>query len=178
MILRAREALRLAALAYGETGGAERVTLSSLERTTLERIAGALTAHCVALCGTLGPATRETAERAACDIATYFEVRTTGAQRFSIGFGLTRDPREEVTGRVALEDIAAVEVEGRIEVAAGMLGVPAFSRIAVGATIPFETRLGAPGVLRFGDVAFSRVTCGMANGRNAATVEALPGDAA
>jgi hypothetical protein len=178
VIVRPADARRVVSAAFGEAERPERDALSAIERATLERIAAALVPLCNALCGTLGPATRETSERAACDIATYFEVRTTGAQRFSIGFGLTRDPREEVTGLVRLDDLAAVEIEGRVEVAAGMLGVPAFSRIAAGATIPFETRLGAPGVLRFGDVAFSRVTCGVSNGRNAATVESSPGGAA
>jgi hypothetical protein len=57
-------------------------------------------------------------------------------------------------------------------VGSGALGVPAFSRIAVGATLALETELGTPGTLRFGDVAFARVTCGVANGRNAAVFDA------
>ena len=127
---------------------------------------------CNSLCGTLGPAMREATERAACDVATYFEVRTTGALRIAIGFALSADPPEEVTDVLTIDDLALVELEGRVVVASGALGVPAFSRIAPGTTIAMETALGARGALRFGDVAFARVTCGAANGRNAAIVDA------
>ena len=172
VIVRRTDARRLVALAFGEHEPPDGAALSVIERATLERIAAGIVPLCVALCGTLGPAVRETTERAASDVATYFEVRTTGAIGVAIGFGLTHDPPQDVTDTIALEDLAAVELEGRVDVAAGALGVPAFSRIAPGATIPFETSLGAPGTLRFGDVAFARVVCGHANGRNAATVEA------
>ena len=171
VIVRPADARRLVAIAFGETDAPERDDLSAIERATLERIATNLVPLCTSLCGTLGPSARESVDRAACDIATYFEVRTIGAERFAIGFALTRDPREEVVAEMTVDDLAAVEIEGRVDVAAGSLGVPAFTRIAAGATIPFDTRLGAPGTLRFGDVAFARVTCGVANGRNAATVD-------
>jgi hypothetical protein len=122
--------------------------------------------------------TRESIERAACDVVTYFEVRTTGALRIAVGFALSADPPEEVSGTLELDDLAALELDGRVVVATGHLGVPAFTRIAVGATIALETPLGARGALRFGDVAFARVTCGVSSGRNVAIVDAPAGEAA
>ncbi len=172
VIVRPADGRRLAALAFGETERSERDALSGIERATLDRIVTGLVPLCNTLCGTLGPVTRETVERAACDLATYFEVRTTGASRIAVGFGLTTDPAEAVSDPLALDDIGAIELEGRVEVGSGVLGVPAFSRIAVGATLALETELGTPGTLRFGDVAFARVTCGVANGRNAAVFDA------
>ncbi len=167
VIVRAADARRLVALAFGEADRSERDPLSEIERATLERIASGLVPLCNTLCGTLGPVTRESSDRAACDMATYFEVRTTGSLRIAVGFALTRDPVEEVTDRVTLDDLADVELTGAVEFGRGNLGVPAFSRLATGATIVLETSLGDPGRLRFGDVAFGRGTCGVKNGRSA-----------
>ena len=67
----------------------------------------------------------------------------------------------------ALDDLADVELAGAVEFGRGNLGVPAFSRLAAGATILLDTPLADPGRLRFGDVAFGRGTCGVKNGRSA-----------
>ena len=167
VIVRAADARRLVALAFGEADRSERDPLSEIERVTLERIANALVPLCNTLCGTLGPVARESSERAACDMTSYFEVRTTGALRIAVGFALTRDPVEGVTDRVTLDELADVELVGAVEFGRGSLGVPAFSRLAAGATILLETSLTDPGRLRFGDVAFGRGTCGVKNGRSA-----------
>jgi len=39
--------------------------------------------------------------------------------------------------------------------------------LACGVTIVLDTALGAPGVLRFGEVAFARGLCGVSDGRSA-----------
>jgi hypothetical protein len=172
VIVRPADARRLAALAFGESERAHGAALSAIESAALERIVAGLVPLCTPLCGTLGPTVRESPDRAASEFATYFEVRTTGPAPVAIGFGLSRDPAEPVADPLTLDDLGAVELEGRVDVGRAQLGVPAFSRLAVGATIPLETPLGTPGVLRFGAVAFARVTCGVANGRHAAGFEA------
>jgi hypothetical protein len=177
VIVRPADARRLAALAFGEPERSEQSDLSEIERQTLARIVASLVTLCNTLCGTLGAATGETAERAACDLETYFEVRTAGAVRIAIGFGLTRDPAEDVVGPLTLDDLASVELEACVDVGAGVLGVPAFSRIAVGSTIALATPLGSPGIFRVGDVPFARVTCGHAGGRNAAVFDGPEGGA-
>lgn len=171
VIVRPADARRLVALAFGEEERSERDALSEIERTTLERIVAALVPLCNTLCGTLGPVRAESSERAACDLATYFEARTTGRLRVALGFALTRDPAEETGERLTLGDLAEVEIEGTVEFARGVLGVPAFSRLAQGVTLALETPLGAPGLLSFGDVPFARGTCGVTNGRSAISFE-------
>lgn len=170
IIVRAADARRLVALAFGEPERPERAALSDIERATLERILYALVPHCNSLCGTLGPAVLETVERAACDLATYFEVRTTGSVRIALGFALSRDPAEEVAERLTLDDLAEVELEGVVEFGSGALSVPAFSRLARGETIVLDTPLGGAGMLRFGSVAFARGVCGAIDGRSAISV--------
>jgi hypothetical protein len=171
VVVRPADARRLVALAFGEEQRSEPEALSEIERATLERIVAALVPLCNTLCGTLGPVRNESGERAACDLSTYFEVRTNGRVRFALGFGLSRDPVEEVCDRLTLDDLADVEIEGTVEFARGVVGVPAFSRLARGLSLMLETPLGAPGTLRFGDVAFARGRCGVANGRNAISFE-------
>jgi len=167
VVVRPGDARRIVALAYGESERSDRDALSEIERATLDRVVNALVPLCNTLCGTLGPVTVESSERAACDLATYFEVRTTGAARLAIGFALARDPVEDVRELIALDDLADVELAATVTFATGSLGVPAFSRLAVGATVALETSLGAPGTLAFGNVAFARGTCGVVDGRNA-----------
>ncbi len=171
IIVRSSDARRLVAAAFGESDRPERDPLSHIESATLERIARALVPLCNALCGTLGAVALETSERAARDLRTYFEVRTSGAVAFSVGFALTHDPPEAVCERITLAHLADVELAGTVEFASGTLGVPAFSHLVPGVTIALDTRLGAPGLLRFGDVPFAHGTCGVANGRGAITFE-------
>ena len=179
IIVRPADARRLVALAFAEEERSERDPLSEIERTTLERIVTAMVPLCNTLCGTLGPISAESGERAACDLATYFEVRTTGRLRVAFGFALTRDPAEETGERLTLADLADVEIQGTGEVARGTLGVPAFSRLAEGVTLALETSLGAPGLLSFGGVPFARGTCGVTNGRSAMSFDRdLDGSAA
>ena len=170
VVVRGGDARRLVALAFDEAERSEGAALSEIERTTLERIVAGLVPLCNTLCGTLGPVARESADRAAADIATYFEVRTSGPSRVAIGFALTRDPAEDVAERVTLDDLHDVALDGTVAFGAGALGVPAFSRLSPGVTIALGTPLAGYGVLRFGDVAFARGTCGVKNGRSAIEV--------
>ena len=70
VIVRANDARRLVALAFGESERSERDALSEIERATLDRIASGLVPLCNTLCGALGPVNRESSERAACDLAS------------------------------------------------------------------------------------------------------------
>ncbi len=171
VIVRPVDQRRIVALAFGESERPDAGSLSEIEAATVERVISALAPLCNALCGTLGPVSRETTERAACDLVTYFEVRTTGAVRLAIGFAVTHDPPEDVTSRVTLDDLADIEIEGAVELGTGALGVPAFSRLATGATLVLDTTLGAHGTLRLGGVAFARGTCGVHEGRSAINLD-------
>lgn len=171
VIVRPADARRIVALAFGESERSDCDPLSDIEGATLERVVAAIVPLCNTLCGTLGPVSRESYERASCDLVTYFEVRTTGVARVAIGFALARDPSEDVGERITLDDLADVEIEGVVTFATGSLGVPAFSRLAARATVVLDTPLGAPGSLSFGDVSFARGTCGVVDGRNAMLFE-------
>jgi len=171
VIVRPADQRRIVALAFGEEERSETGPLSDIERATIERVLAALVPLCNTLCGTLGPVSRESSERAAGDLVTYFEIRTTGAIQLTVGFALTHDPAEEIAARITLDDLADVELEASVELGTGTLGVPAFSRLAAGATVTLDTALGARGTLRFGNVKFARGTCGVSDGRSAIELE-------
>ncbi|GAC1630025.1 MAG: hypothetical protein NVS4B5_20820 [Vulcanimicrobiaceae bacterium] len=172
VIVRPVDARRIVCLAFGESERSEHDPLSDIERATLDRVVSAMIPLCNALCGTLGPVARESSARASCDVVTYFEVRTAGTARVAIGFALASDPPEAIGERITLDDLADVELAGTVRFATGSLGVPAFSRLAVGATIAFDTPLDARGILLVGDTAVARGTCGVAAGRNVMIVDA------
>jgi hypothetical protein len=174
IVVRAADARRLVARAFGEEETPARRPLSSIESATLERVVHGLAPLCSTLCGTLGPVSNELADRAACDLATYFEVRTIGVVSATIGFGLTRDPEETVCDCLTIDDLASVEICGAVELASGALSVPAFSRLSPGVTIALDAALGQLGTLRFGDVTFARGACGSSEGRRSLRIEETP----
>jgi flagellar motor switch/type III secretory pathway protein FliN len=166
--LRAPEAKRLAAAAFGELDVPADATLSVLERATLERLAGALTALCAPLCGAVRAVQAESPERAAREAETYFEVRTGGRVVASVGFALSRDPAEPAAGEpFALEELEDVEIPCCVEFARGALNVGVFSRLAEQTTIALDTPIGAGGTLFASDVPLLRGICGARDGRSA-----------
>jgi hypothetical protein len=165
--VRPSDARRLTALAFGEADAGGERPLSAIERVTLERVLAGIVPLCNSLCGPLGAVTPQTPERAAADVVTYFEVRANARHPFAIGFGLTRDPVEDVTDCIALEALSDVVLHGRVEVGTGRIGAAAFARLAPQATLALDAALADSGVLRFGDVTFARGSCGVSNGRSA-----------
>ncbi|MGH7729612.1 MAG: hypothetical protein ACREM2_12600, partial [Vulcanimicrobiaceae bacterium] len=166
VIVRERDARALVALAFGESAALER-PLSEIERATLERILTGLVPLCGSLCGTLGPISLENAVRTALDLQTYFEVRSASVPRIALGFGLSRDPPEEIVDPLGIEALGEIELEGAVEVAAGVLGVTAFTRLRPGTVVALESPLESLGLLRFGEVAFAHGRCGERAGRRA-----------
>ncbi len=165
--LRAREAKRLVAAAFGEAEAPDDAALSAIERATLERLATALTSLCAPLCGAVRSVEAESPERAAREAETYFEVRTDGAVVAAVGFALTHDPAEPAGEPFAWEDLEDVEIPCRVEFARGALDVAAFKRLCAQTTIRLDTPLDQAGTLFAGDVALLHGTCGARDGRRA-----------
>jgi hypothetical protein len=172
--VRPGDARRLVALAFGENERREGTPLSAIERATLERVMLGIVPLCNSLCGTLGAVTRETPERAAIELVTYLEVRATAREPFAVGFGLTRDPAGDVADCIELEALADVELHGRVRVGTGRIATGDFARLAPAATLTLDAPLDGGGVLFFGDVAFARGACGVANGHGALRIGGGP----
>jgi flagellar motor switch/type III secretory pathway protein FliN len=166
--LRAPEAKRLAAAAFGELDVEAGAGLSVLERATLERLANALTALCAPLCGAVRAVQAEVPERAARESETYFEVRTGGRVAASIGFALTRDPAEPLPGEpLTLEELQDVEIPCRVEFARGAVDAKILSRLAAGTVVALDSPLGARGTLFAGELPLLAGVCGIRDDRRA-----------
>ena len=169
IVLRAQDALALAAGAFGELPGGAR-PLSAVEEETLTRVAGALSGSLAHVCG---PGI-EPAERI-LDISgfvTYFELLVEGPMEARIGIALSRDPDAHPAKTLRANDLAGIEIELRVDLARGVLAAAAFLDLRPGAQVPMKTRIGDPGLLKAGAVSLARGECGALGDRAAFAVTA------
>jgi len=169
LVLRAEDALGLAAGAFGETPDAAR-PLSAVEEETLARFASALSGSLAHVCG---PGSSG-AERI-LDISgfvTYFEMLIERPIEARIGVALSRDPNPAPGRTLRAEDLGGVEIELGVELARGVLAASEFLDLRPGAHVPMKTRIGDPGLLKAGAVSLARGECGVSGGRAAFAVTA------
>jgi hypothetical protein len=171
--IRAADARRLVALAFAETERSEREPLSEIETRTLERLLNAVVQQSAPLCGAVGGSGPERAERAAAETASYFEVRTSGTVRCAIGFGLTLDPAEEISGRLGLDALLDVALPVRVDCEAGAWTLGRIASLRAGATLPLEDAFDRLGRLRAGSVVLATGSCGTSAGRAALRIDRL-----
>jgi hypothetical protein len=171
--VRASDARRLVALAFAETERSEREPLSEIEARTLERLLSAVVKQSEPLCGAIGGSGPERAERAAEETASYFEVRTSGTVRCAIGFGLTVDPAEEVSGRLGIEHLLDVRLPLRVDCEAGAWTLGEIAALRAGALVPVGDAFERFGRLRAGSVVLASGACGTSAGRAALRIGRL-----
>lgn len=171
--VRAGDARRLVALAFAEADRSEREPLSEIETRTLERLLNAVVQQSTPLCGAIGGSGPERADRAAEETASYFEVRMAGTVRCAIGFGLTADPSEQVTGRLTVEDLLDVTLELRVDCAAGEWTLGEIAALRAGATVPLESAFERLGRVRAGSTVLATGSCGASDGRSALRIDRL-----
>ncbi|HEV3156960.1 MAG TPA: FliM/FliN family flagellar motor C-terminal domain-containing protein [Candidatus Baltobacteraceae bacterium] len=173
VIVRPEDARRMVCIAFDEKERVASDPLSEIERQTLERVLGALVPLCASLCGAVvkGEYSAEADAHARC--ATYFEVRILGDLPFALGFGLSRDPIEELGRRITMEHLAQTTLAVRGELAKGRVALRKLTKLEVGSIVPFESVLDDMGRLVVGRRAIARGTCGVAAGRTAFAVTDL-----
>lgn len=168
-VLRPRDALALAAAAFGEAPGDERA-LSPLENEVVLRAMRSVAGSLAAVCG------REvSALERILDIrgyATYFELLVERPIAFRLGVALSRDPRPRGAGTLRIEDLLDVKIEVAAEFAQGIMDGGAFLGLRPGATVPMKTRVGEPGSLKARGITLARGECGALGERNAIVINA------
>jgi flagellar motor switch/type III secretory pathway protein FliN len=172
IVLRPIDARRLSAMAFGEAERLESVSLSEVERATLDSMLAAIAQHCVPLCGQIVSSAPEQALRAQTECVTYFELRILKTPSIAIGFALTNDPPEEATRYLQITDLLEVELEARVEVARGEVSFSSFASLDRESMVPLRTGLSENGTLRFGDAVFARGSCGVQSGSSAFVIGA------
>ena len=164
LVLRPRDALSLAAAAFGEPDVGER-PLSVIENRAVERIAGSLAASLSAVCGTAASAPER---RASLDgFVTYFELLLERPVQARIGVALSKEPATPPVPGIRLEHLLDVEVELSAVLASGSLRASQLLDLGPGAEVPMKTKMGEPGLLRLGDTVVGKGECGALGGRSA-----------
>lgn len=169
-VLRPRDALALAACAFGETAGEVRA-LSTLEHEVLSRGLRAVYASLAPVCGReLSPLERVPGIRG---YTTYFELLVEQPAAFRLGVALSRDPLPRPARTLRIQDLLDVEIELTVEFGSGIIDGGAFLALEPGAHVPMKTRVGEPGLLKARDIVLARGECGALGDWNAMLVNGV-----
>lgn len=169
-VLRPRDALALAASAFGEDPGAAR-QLSAVEQEVLVRALRGIAGSLAPVCGReMTPLERILDIRG---YVTYFELLVERPVSLRIGVALSRDPAVRGAGRFCIDDLGAVEVEISAQFACGTLTAAAFLALRPGTIVPMKTRVGESGLLKIDGAMLARGECGVLGDRNAFIVTAV-----
>lgn len=170
-VLRPRDALALAAAAFGEEPGELRA-LSAVEHEVVMRALRALSGTLAGICG------RElAAPEPILDIrgyTTYLELLVSAPAAFGLGVALARDPAPRGGPGLRIEDLLDVELEVGVQFAAGTISGGRFLDLRPGANVPMKTRMGERALLVAGGTVLARGECGALGERNAMIVGATP----
>ncbi len=134
VIVRPGDASALAAAAFGERE-LRTSTLSTLERTVLERIVRAIAMQFGPICGTAAELALETTPDVRA-LRTFFELQVEHPVRARIGIALSRDPLPESQPGVALDDLRDLEVELAVHVDMGWHPAADVASLEPGAILP------------------------------------------
>ncbi len=164
IVLRADDAVALAALAFGESPTRGRPP-SPIEREVLARIVRALGGTLGALIGTSeGPPAESDPETAA--YTTFFELALERPASIRLGVA-TREPVLAAAAGLRPADLAEVELELSVRLAPGRIGPTALRDLRPGACLPITTLAGAAAELCARGRPIARGVCGAQNGHYA-----------
>lgn len=169
IVLRPRDALALAGLAFGETLAADR-PLSSIERTVVTRAAQALAPALAAVCG-FRETPRAEPLTGIAGFATYFEVLIERPASVRIGIALSRDPPSGTGGTLRIEDLLDVELEVRARFARGSIDAGTLLGLGIGSLVPMMTTVHEFGLLVVDETAVAAGDCGAIGQRAAMIVQ-------
>lgn len=169
LVLRAEDALTLAAAVFGEPVAAAR-DLSALEREVLERIVRALRPAMSAVCGVQGGEFARIRELPRA--VTYFELLVESPIRARVGIALSRDPAERAAAQISADAFRGVEMRVRVESAGIELRARALAGLRPGDDVSLGSAIDAPVSLTVGNRVVARGVLGVAHGRHVVVVSA------
>ena len=165
VVLRPGDARRMVRLAFGERESVAGDPFSEIERQTFERFLEALVPLCSAICGATVRGERASWADAHARCTSYFEVRLLAETPFAIGFGISREPADDIGRRVTLNDLREVTLDVRAEVARARLPLRDLGHLRVGMTIPLRHGPDDPARLLLGRRPMLDGVCGARDGR-------------
>lgn len=173
IVLREPDARAVVSAAFGEASDAQtgEARLSPLEREVLDRVATALTATLVTLCGEQREAAAATSAAALGAFAAYLELAVDQPVAARIGIAISRDVVPEAIPALAPEDLADLPLEASVTFDLEDFTARRVAALAAGDVVPI-TRPGAlRGSLRIGGRTLATGICGVRDGRYALEIE-------
>lgn len=172
IVLRPRDALAIAATAFGEPVGqspGERA-LSAMEREVLERTVAALICALGAVCGETRDARPGDAVATAA-FSAYFELALESPTQARIGIAVAREPECEPSATLVPADLSAVPLALAAGIDLGTMSAAAACALAIGDVVPIIPPRALRGTLRVGGRRLAAGVCGVRNGRYALEIE-------
>ncbi|MDE2481662.1 MAG: FliM/FliN family flagellar motor switch protein [bacterium] len=173
LVLRACDALALAAAAFGEPSDAAR-PLSPIERIVLDRAVAAIAGAAAPVCGPLIGAPDAVAPESLAGFATYFEVQIERPIRARIGVALARDPDPPVGAALPAEALLDLELELRVALAGAPITAGALAGLELGAIVPMTETTTPAGRLILAGRVIARGECGVIGSRFAFAIGPSP----
>jgi hypothetical protein len=173
IVLRAPDAITLAAMLFGESvgdGSLER-PLSRIECDVLDRMVGAITGILAAVCGARDGLC---AERVAAirGFVTYFELLVVEPIAARLGIALSRDPAPEAGCILEVGHLAGVDLCASASLDLGTTDLGSVSRLVVGSVVPIAPAQLQRCTLMADGQRLARGSCGVRRGRYALVVGA------
>ena len=174
IVLRSRDGAALLEAAFGEPIVAT-APRSAIEREVLARLVRGLAATLAPVNGLTGELPPIVSQDAPVGFTTYFEVSLTLPVRATIGIALARDPQADPRGNLTLADLAEVEIELSVRLAAARMPAGELAALQPGALVPMTTEVEAFGSVCLGGHPIARAEIGACGGRYAAKLCDAPG---
>jgi hypothetical protein len=173
VVLRASDAIALAAALFGETHSDTAArALSPIECDVLDRMVNAIAANLGAVCGKREGICVERVA-AVAGFVTYFELLVEEPVTARIGIALSRDPTPEPGASLDLGHLAGIRLEANASLDLGMVEAAIVSRVAVGTILPIAVAPLGRCTLTTYRHRLARGSCGVRNGQLAFSVDAL-----
>lgn len=174
IVLRAVDAIALAAILFGEVAAApvpERA-LSPIECDVIDRMAGAIASNLGAVCGVAEGAGVECVAAIGSRV-TYFELLLVAPVRARIGIALSRDPSPEPRGCLEAGHLSRVPLRAQVSIDLGRAEAASVARLRVGEIVPIDSANFHGCSLMASGRRIARGSCGVRHGRYALTVQAI-----
>lgn len=168
VVLRASDALAMAAAAFGESPPELR-EMSSIEARVLGGAVTALAAALAPVCGFREAPSLEHLARLH-GFTTYFELLVERPVAARIGIALSREPVSSGSADIRTADLLDVPLELSVELGRGRLEAMEMLALRPGVVVPMMTKVGGLGSLKVAGTIVARGECGTIHGRYALIV--------
>lgn len=169
IVLKRRDAVILAAAAFGETDGGDRA-LSQIEQTVLDRTLASIATALAPVCGFRGQTPVAEPLHDLRGFTTYFDLQIACPSALRLGIALSREPDAVPTPGLAADQLLEVKVELTAVTSGCMVAAEQLARLEVGQIVPITVGKVLRGTLELAGTPVGRGECGVQAGHYAVAV--------